>query len=206
VIAVVIESVVDATLATRALETALDGLRRGGDHASSHQQSRFFQGRDDPSRFVYLGIWDSRGAYERAFDARQRSAIEAALAQPVEPRYFRSLVTYERILVPIEALACQIVEGPPGAEAPLRAYFQELFERRRTASTGAVLSLLGQELDRPGNFIVLTGWRSWDALAAVSSALGDEFSTRVAAVGATYRRFLGQTRFDSTQMPTERQS
>lgn len=198
-IVVAIEAQVEAALATRALETALAGLRRPGAAPNGHHQSRFFQGSDDPSRFLYLGTWDSREAYEDAFGARQENAIEATLAQPVRPRYFQSLVTFERVLTPMEVLVCQIVEGPADRESTVRSYMLDLFERRRGARPGVALSTFCQEIDQPGNFVLVTGWQTTEALIAASAAFGDQFAARVAEAGATYRRFVGQTRYDSTQ-------
>lgn len=197
-IVVAIETQVEAAVASRALETALAGLRRAGSAPTGHHQSRFFQAQDDPSRFLYLGTWESREAYEEVFGARQRTEIERGLAQPVVPRYFRSLVTFERVLTPMEVLVCQVVEGPAEGEATVRSYMLDLFERRRGARPGVVLSTFCQEIDQPGNFLLVTGWQTAEALMSATVAFGDEFAARVAEAGATYRRFVGQTRFDST--------
>ena len=54
-------------------------------------------------------------------------------------------------------------------------------------------------MDAPGNFVLVSGWRSSEALAAGVAAYGGDFDRSLAAAGATYHRFLGQTRFDSQQ-------
>jgi quinol monooxygenase YgiN len=197
VIVVVIETKVQDELAGRALETARAHLRGAGQPPGGARQSRLFQGRDDSSRFVYLGMWESREAYETAFGGRQRTDIELNLPTPVVPRYFRSLAMYERILVPMAIVACQIIEGPPSGAAQTEALLLELFDQRQSLGPGLVLSMYCEEVDVPGSFLIVSGWQTADALRAVTVARGTEFRARIAAAGATYRAFVGNTRFDS---------
>jgi quinol monooxygenase YgiN len=199
VIVVVVESKVRPEQAAAALQSAQEGLRRAAQRQTSRRQSRFFQSRIDPSSFLYLGIWESREAFDALFQARQRTEIERSMPQPVLPRYFRILSTFERILMPMEIVVCQMVTGPACASPTLRAAFDGLFLRRNEAGPGLILSQMCEEIGAPGNFVLVSGWRSAEALAAGVAAFGSDFDRTVAAAGATYHRFLGQTRYDSLQ-------
>ena len=97
----------------------------------------------------------------------------------------------------METVVCQLVDGPPGADRPLRTYFSELVSRRGDGPSGLMLSLICQEIEAPGNFVLVTGWRSPEDLAAVVSNVGADFDAQIAGAGATYHRFVGQTRYDS---------
>lgn len=198
-IVVVVESKVEPEQAEQALRSAQEGLRRVSQLQESRRQSRFFQSRSDPSSFFYLGIWESREAYDALFHARQHSDVELSMPQPVLPRYFRILSTFERVLMPMEIVVCQLVTGPPEAGLPLRAFFDALFARRGEAGPGLILSLICEEIDAPGNFVLVSGWRSQEALATGIAAFGDDFAQQMEAVGATHHRFLGLTRYDSLQ-------
>ena len=196
-IVVVVESKVQPEQAAQALHAAQEGLRRAALSQTARRQSRFFQSRIDPSSFLYLGIWESRAAYDALFSARRPSAVEQSMSEPVQPRYFRILSTYERVLMPMEIVVCQMVTGPACAAPSLRAFFSEIFARRSEAGGGLVLSMHCEEIDAPGNFVLVSGWRSAEALAIGAAAYRDDFHRQIAAVGATYHRFLGQTRYDS---------
>lgn len=198
-IVVVVESKVQPEQADRALRAAQEGLHRAAQSQSARRQSRFFQSRIDPSSFLYLGIWESRAAYDALFSVRRQSDVEQSMSQPVAPRYFRILSTFERVLTPMEIVVCQMVAGPACAGPPLRAFFADLFARRSEAGSGLILSLHCEEIDAPGNFVLVSGWRSTEALAAGAAAYRDDFHRHVTAFGATYHRFLGQTRYDSLQ-------
>lgn len=195
---VVVESKVAPEQVDEALRRAQDELRRALRAPGEQGQSRFFQSRTDPSSFLYLGVWSSRTDFEARFTARQRSAVEQAMLNPIAPRYFRILSTFERILVPMDLVVCQVVNGPPSAASPLRDFFAELVRRRGLGPPGLVLSLICQEIDAPGNFVLVTGWRSPEAMAAIVSNVGVDFDAQIAAAGATYHRFVGQTRYDSS--------
>jgi quinol monooxygenase YgiN len=197
VIVVVIETHVPDEQAEQALETARAHLRGSEQPPSGARQSRLFQGRDDPARFLYLGTWESREAYEAAFAERRRTDIEMSLPTPIVPRYFQTLAAYERVLMPMEIVVCQIIEGPPSGAALTRAYLMELFEQRQSLGPELVLTMYCEEIDAPGSFLIVSGWQTAGALAAVSAVRGAEFQVRIAAAGATFRRFLGDTRFDS---------
>jgi hypothetical protein len=197
VIVVVIETRVAEGQAERALATARADLRGAGPPPSGARQNRFFQGRDDPSHFLYLGSWESREAYEAAFEKRRRGDIETGLPSPIVPRYFHILATFERVLLPMELVACQIIEGPPMGAALTRAYLLELFEQRPSLGPELVMTMYCEEVDAPGNFLIVSGWQTADALTSVSRVRGTEFFARMDAAGATVRRFLGNTRFDS---------
>jgi quinol monooxygenase YgiN len=197
VIVVVVETQVAAEQAERALEMARAGLRGTGPPPTGARQNRFFQGRDDPSHFVYLGTWESREAYEAAFDKRRRTDIEVSLPAPIVPRYFHPLAAYERVLLPMEMVALQIIEGPPSGAALTRAYLLELYEQRQSLGPELVLTMYCEEVDAPGRFLIVSGWQSAGALTAVSAVRGTEFFARMDAAGATVRRFYGVTRFDS---------
>ena len=97
------------------------------------------------------------------------------------PRYFRILSTFERVLMPMEIVVCQMVRGPASAGPPLRAFFDELFGRRSEAGPGLILSLICEEIDAPGNFVLVSGWRSVEALAASAAVHRDDFGQQVAA-------------------------
>ena len=199
VIVVVIETKVAPEQAARALETARDGLRRAVQHRSGRRQSRFFQGREDPASFLYLGTWESRDEYDAIFGARQTTDVEQSLSAPAVPRYFRILLTYERVLAPTEIVVCQIITGPASGAPPLREYIRTLFDRRDEAGPGLVVTTVCEEIDAPGNMLLMSGWQSPDALARGTAAWHDEFVAQVAAAGATFRRFVGHTRYDSLQ-------
>jgi quinol monooxygenase YgiN len=199
VIVVVVESKVRPEQAANALRHAQEGLRRAAQSQTSRRQSRFFQSRIDPSSFLYLGVWENREVYDARFHARQRSEIELSMPQPVRPRYFRILSTFERMLMPMEIVVCQVVTGPADASPTLRAAFNELYARRGEAGPGLILSMICEEIDAPGNFVLVSGWRSTEDLARGVAGLGSDFDRSIAAAGATYHRFLGQTRFDSLQ-------
>ena len=198
-IVIVVESKVAPAQAKEALRSAQEGLRRASQVQESRRQSRFFQSRDDPSSFFYLGVWESREAYDALFSTRQQSEVELSMPQPVLPRYFRILSTFERVLMAMEIVVCQMVRGPASAGPPLRAFFDDLFGRRSEAGPGLILSLICEEIDAPGTFVLVSGWRSTEALAQGVAAYGDDFAQQVAAVGATFTRFVGQTRYDSLQ-------
>lgn len=198
-IVVVVQSKVKPEQADQALQAAQEGLRRASLSQSARRQSRFFQSRVDPASFLYLGVWESREAYDALFGARQRSEVELSMPAPPQARYYRILSTFERVLSPMDIVVCQMVSGPPSAGPPLRAFFAELFTRRHEAGSGLILSLTCEEIDAPGNFLLVSGWRSPEALAAGVAAYGSDFERHVAAAGATNHRFLGQTRFDSLQ-------
>ncbi len=197
VIVVVVETKVQEGLAEQALETARAHLRGSGQSPGGARQSRLFQGRDDPARFLYLGSWESREAYESEFDARFRTEIQLSLPTPVVPRYFRMLASYERILTPMEVVTCQVIEGPPSGAEQLRTYLLEMFEERRSLGLSLVLTTYCEEADVPGNFLMVNGWQSAEALAAVRVSHTADFLAHLAAAGATYRTFIGNTRFDS---------
>jgi len=197
VIVVVVQSKVEPEQADQALQSAQEGLRRASLSQSARRQSRFFQSRVDPSSFLYLGVWESREAYDALFGARQRSDVELSMPEPPRSRYYRILATFERVLSPMDIVVCQMVSGPPSAGPPLREFFADLYTRRHEAGNGLVLSLTCQEIDAPGNFLLVSGWRSAEALAAGVAAYGSDFERHVAAAGAVNHRFLGQTRFDS---------
>jgi hypothetical protein len=148
---------------------------------------------------LYLGIWESREAYDALFGARQSSEAERSMPDPVVPRYFRILSTFERVLVPMEIVVCQTVAGPACTAPQLRAFFNDLFARRHEAGSGLVLSLMCEGIDHPGNFVLVSGWRTPEALASGVVAFGTDFDRQIVAAGATHHRFLGQTRFDSLQ-------
>lgn len=198
-IVVVVESKVEPEQAEEALRAVQEGLRRASQLQESRRQSRFFQSRSDPSSFFYLGIWESREAYDALFHARQRSDVELSMPRPVLPRYFRILSTFERMLTPMEIVVCQLVTGPPEADPSLRAFLDALFARRGEAGPGLILSLICEEIDAPGNFVLVSGWRSQEALATGIAAYGADFAQQMEAVGATHHRFLGVTRYDSLQ-------
>jgi quinol monooxygenase YgiN len=199
VIVVVVESKVRPEQAEEALRTAQEGLRRAMQPEESRRQSRFFQSRSDPSSFFYLGVWESREAYDALFHAEQRTDVEMSMPQPVIPRYFRILSTFERVLLPMEIVVCQLVHGPASAGPPQRAFFDRLNARRSEAGPGLILSLICEEIDAPGSFVLVSGWRSQEALAAGIAAYGRDFDQQITAVGATHHRFLGLTRYDSLQ-------
>src|SRR6266498_1483116 len=94
--------------------------------------SRVFQGHEDPTSFLFLAHWDSREGFERAYDGRQPHPAEALLDRPVTPRFFQSLVAFERVMVPVVARSVLMIEGPPTAMPPLRTYLLDLFEDRKS--------------------------------------------------------------------------
>jgi quinol monooxygenase YgiN len=199
VIVVVVESKVEPEHAVQALRAAQEGLTRAAQSQGSRRQSRFFQGRDDPSSFMYLGVWENRDGYDTLFGERQRSEVEMSMQQPIKARYFRILSTFERVLVPMEIVVCQLISGPASSGPPLRAFFDVLHSRRGEAGPGLILSMVCEEIDAPGNFVMVSGWRSAEALAEGVAAYRSDFDQQLAAAGATNRRFLGVTRFDSLQ-------
>jgi hypothetical protein len=119
------------------------------------------------------------------------------LPSPIVPRYFQTLAAYERVLIPMEIVTCQIIEGPSSGRAQIRSYLLETFEQRRSIGPGLVLTMYCEDVAAPGSFLMVNGWQTAEALAAVRLSHTAEFHARLAAAGATYRTFLGVTRFDS---------
>ena len=127
------------------------------------------------------------------------------MPQPVVPRYFRILSTFEWVLMPVVIVVCQMVRGPASAGPPLRAFFDELFGRRSEAGPGLSLSLICEEIDAPGNFALVSGWRSAEALAQGVAVYGDDFAQQIAAAGPPSPRFWARratTRSSPGRLPS----
>jgi quinol monooxygenase YgiN len=199
VIVVVVESTVMPGQSARALQSAQDALRRAASAHSAGRQARLFQSRIDPSRFLYLGVWTSRTSFDAIFHARQHTEFERSLIEPPQPRYFRIVSAFERMLMPMEIVVCQMVSAPSTTGPQLRACFDAFHARRHEAGPGLILSMVCEEFDEPGNFVLVSGWQSAEALALGVAVYGGDFERSLAAAGASCQRFLGQTRYDSQQ-------
>jgi hypothetical protein len=188
---VVIEAHVAPTPERPLFATTWDRLDFPKGRVSGRRWSRVFQGRDDPASLLFLAHWDSREGFERAYDRRQPHPAEALLARPATPRFFQSLVAFERVMVPVVARSVLLIEGSPMAMPPLRAYLLDLFETHRESLPGLVTCIVGEETASTATLLLVTGWQTLAGLDAVRGMMAAQFTTRIADAGATSHSFLG---------------
>jgi heme-degrading monooxygenase HmoA len=188
---VVIETQVAPASETLLLNATRDRFDFPRGRVPGRRWSRVFQGVDDTTAFLFLAHWDSREAFEQAFDARQAHLREPALLQVSRPRFFQSLVAFERVMVPIAARSVILIEGSAAVLSSMRTYLLDLFETHRESQPGLVNCIIGEEIAAPPTLLLVNSWQTSAGLDAARASMTTEFVTTVAAAGATFHRYQG---------------
>jgi hypothetical protein len=152
--------------------------------------SRVFQGVDDPTAFLFLAHWDNREAFEQAFAVGQSPLSEPVLHR-ADPRFFQSLVAFERVMVPVTARSVLLIEGAAKMLPPLRSYLLDLFETYREVAPGLVNCIVGEETAPTPTLLLVNSWQTPAGLDAARASMTAEFVNRVASAGARFHRYQG---------------
>jgi hypothetical protein len=188
---VVIETKVAPASETLLLNATRDRFDFPRGRVPGRRWSRVFQGVDDTTAFLFVAHWDSREAFEQALAARPSHLREPALLEVSAPRFFQSLVAFERVMVPIAARSVLLIEGAAVVLPSVRSYLLDLFETHRESMPGLVSCIVGEEITSPQTLLLVNSWQTPAGLGAARAAMTTDFVTTVAAAGATFHRYQG---------------
>ena len=159
--------------------------------------ARLFQHFDDPTRLLYIAEWESSEACNAYAQTMPMPGTPDQYVQLPTLRYYRSLTSFERMLVPIGVASAVIVEGPADTHLTRRelglAYHHIVVHQRR----GLILLALYEAIAAPPGLLILAGWESMDAFQTAYDSEGPKLVDQLVAAGGVAQRFLGRVRAET---------
>lgn len=177
---------------------ALNQLALPSSTVAGRGTARLFQHLDDSTRLLYVADWESPDAYEAYARSAPRPGTPDQHLAPPTRRYYRRLVSFERMLAPIGVASAVIIDGPPETHLDRRehglTYHRIVVAQRR----GLVLLTLFEAVQDPPGLLMLAGWESMRAFEDAFQNATPKLVDQLVEAGGEARRFLGHVRADTT--------
>ena len=110
-------------------------------------------------RFCWLGEWESEAEYEAR--AREMSEDLAPYSASPPTRHFLTHVhLHDHIGEPLAAITCGVIQAAPGRAEAARTVLGRPTAASLESTPDLTLRALYQDVEDPGRFVVVRGWRS----------------------------------------------
>jgi hypothetical protein len=161
------------------------------------QDRHFYQGVEVPELLVRITDWHSREAY-LACRARSRIShqLDGLSTDGSERYFFQPLGLYKRLRYRPEVATCILLETPPGGDAPLLTFLNEVARPAIQALPGLVQRGVYQDLETPWRFLVRLGWASRRDRERARDQVTPAVWELRSALSSRELRFVGQRRPD----------
>lgn len=150
-----------------------------------------YQGHLDPSRFMYLGQWESRAAAEAQALSQDTAALLEVWDTPPAQGYFRAVYSFERLPAPVQIMDTVLCAARPGTETLFLTALEQAGQPEVLAQPGLVLRYVCQNLDRPHEFLVMHGWESRAHLLAFVHDLEPRLTDVLKPYVSSFELFVG---------------
>jgi quinol monooxygenase YgiN len=190
-------AVVQRRARTGQTEALIDAARRRwmgpGPWPSGRRHVRLFQGTEEPERIIYVAEWESAETYWANRRGAAADGLDVLSVAPAMPRLYAWRWRYQNLARTPIMLSAVTLSVPQPVLAETLASVDAARDRVRAAE-GLVLHLFCEDMDDPGQLLILQGWTTPEAMAAHRQDPVPSLLAGHRARGVRVDPFVGQRR------------
>jgi quinol monooxygenase YgiN len=164
-----------------------------GPWPAGRRQVRLFQGTGEPERILYVAEWESAEAYWANRRGASSAGLDALSVAPAAPRLYAWRWRYQNLARTPSVLSAVTLDVPAAVLLETLHYVDGARDEVR-AAVGLVLHILCEDIEDPGQLLILQGWASLEALAAHRQHTAPVMVAAHRARGVQVDLFAGQRR------------